>query len=206
VETFLWGLDIRFPAGVDEAGRGAWVGPVAAAAVILPADPLLQEYLPGVRDSKNMTPRERGYWGEVIKIIALSWSVAVASSREIDQLGILPATRLAMSRAISQLIPAPEHLLIDAVRLPEVAVPQTSLIKGDSLVLSISAASVLAKTFRDELLLGLDREYPAYGFARHKGYGTKVHQRALAENGPCPEHRFSYAPVRAAESAWSARV
>jgi len=205
-ETVLWGLDFHFPAGVDEAGRGAWAGPVSAAAVILPAGPHIQESLSGVRDSKQMTPRERGIWAEIIMQKALTWSVAFASSNEIDYLGILPATRLAMSRAIFQLTPVPEHLLIDAVRLPEVSIPQTSLIKGDSLVLSIAAASVLAKTFRDGLMLDLDREFPVYGFARHKGYGTMVHQQALAEYGPCPEHRFSYAPVRAAAAAETPQV
>jgi ribonuclease HII len=199
-------LDFRFPAGVDEAGRGAWAGPVSAAAVILPAGPHIQESLSGVRDSKQMTPRERRIWAEIIMQKALTWSVATASSQEIDQLGIVPATRLAMKRAISHLTPAPNHLLIDAVRLPEVTTPQTSLIKGDTLVLSIAAASVLAKTYRDGLMLDLDREFPVYGFARHKGYGTMVHQQALAENGPCPEHRFSYAPVRAAAATATPQV
>jgi ribonuclease HII len=199
-------LDFRFPAGVDEAGRGAWAGPVSAAAVILPADPYIRVSLSGVRDSKQMTPRERGIWAEIIMRKALTWSVATASSHEIDNLGILPATRLAMSRAISQLTPAPDHLLIDAVRLPEVTIPQTSLIKGDSLVLSIAAASVLAKTYRDGLMLDLDRDFPFYGFARHKGYGTMVHQQTLTEYGPCPEHRFSYTPVRAAAAAATPQV
>jgi ribonuclease HII len=199
-------MDFRFPAGVDEAGRGAWAGPVSAAAVILPADPNIQESLSGVRDSKQMTPRERGFWAEIIKLKALTWAVATASSREIDQLGIVPATRLAMSRAISQLTHAPDHLLIDAVRLPEIGVPQTSLIKGDCLVLSIAAASVLAKTSRDGLMLDLDRDFPVYGFARHKGYGTMVHQQTLAEYGPCPEHRYSYAPVRTAAAAATPQV
>jgi ribonuclease HII len=114
-------LGFRFPAGVDEAGRGAWAGPVSAAAVILPADPHIQENLSGVRDSKQMTPRERGFWAEIIKQKALAWAVATASSREIDQLGIVPATRLAMKRAISQLTPTPEHHpadLTDKGRLP----------------------------------------------------------------------------------------
>lgn len=205
-ETVLWGLGFRFPAGVDEAGRGAWAGPVSAAAVILPTNPHIQESLSGVCDSKQMTPRERGIWAEIIMQKAFIWAVATASSREIDEIGILPATRLAMKRAISQLTPAPEHLLVDAVRLLEFAIPQTSLIKGDSLVLSIAAASVLAKTYRDGLMLDLDRDFPVYGFARHKGYGTVVHQQALAEYGPCPEHRFSYAPVRAAAAAAAPQV
>jgi ribonuclease HII len=203
-ETVLWELGFCFPAGVDEAGRGAWAGPVSA--VILPAGPRIQESLSGVRDSKQMTARERGIWAEIIMEKALAWSVATASSHEIDNLGILPATRLAMSRAISNLTPAPEHLLIDAVRLPEISIPQTSLIKGDSLVLSIAAASVLAKTFRDSLMGDLDQDFPAYGFARHKGYGTRVHQQALTEYGTCPEHRFSYAPVRAAAAAATPQV
>ena len=121
----------------------------------------------------------------------------MASSQEIDALGILPATRLAMLRALQQLDPAPQHLLIDALRLPGSSLPQTPLIHGDTLCLSIAAASVLAKTTRDRQMKDLDLQYPAYGFARHKGYGTAYHQEALTKNGPCPIHRFSFAPVRA---------
>jgi ribonuclease HII len=122
--------------------------------------------------------------------------VGFATQAEIDEIGILPATRLAMQRALAQLAPAPEHLLIDAVRLPAVTLPQTVLIKGDVRSLSIAASSVLAKTARDALLVAWDEEYPVYGFARHKGYGTVLHQSALQKQGPCPLHRRSFAPIR----------
>jgi ribonuclease HII len=194
-ESVLWGYGLTCVAGLDEAGRGAWAGPVAAAAVILPPDPSIQDKLTGVRDSKQMSARERDFWEEQIKVLALDWSTGLASSREIDELGILPSTRLAMRRALDGLSLLPKHLLIDAVRLPGVPVPQTALIKGDGLVLSIACASVLAKTCRDAILMQLDKEYPGYAFARHKGYGTARHREALAGLGPCPEHRFSYRPV-----------
>jgi ribonuclease HII len=194
-ESVLWGYGLTCVAGLDEAGRGAWAGPVAAAAVILPPDPSIQDKLNGVRDSKQMSARERDFWEEQIKVLALDWSTGLASSREIDELGILPSTRLAMRRALDGLSLLPKHLLIDAVRLPGVPVPQTALIKGDSLVLSIACASVLAKTCRDAILVQFDKEYPGYAFARHKGYGTARHREALAGLGPCPEHRFSYRPV-----------
>jgi ribonuclease HII len=200
-ERILWDWGYRLPAGVDEAGRGAWAGPVSAAAVILPADERIQQTLSGVRDSKQMTPRERDQWAGVIRKTSIAWAVAVASSSEIDTLGILPATRLAMKRAVEALSLTPDHLLIDALRLPALGIPQTALIKGDTLVLSIAAASVLAKTHRDGLMVKLEGEFPSYGFTRHKGYGTRLHQQSLAEHGPCPEHRFSFAPVKAAAEA-----
>ncbi len=183
-------------AGLDEAGRGAWAGPVAAAAVILPPDPRLLQRLSGVRDSKQMTPAQRAHWAIEVKSAALSWAVGLASSQEIDALNILGATRLAMQRALEALQPVPQHLLIDALRLPAVSIPQTALVRGDARCLSIAAASVLAKTARDALMAELDGQYPAYGFARHKGYGTAAHRRALREAGPCLLHRFSFAPLR----------
>jgi ribonuclease HII len=195
-ETPLWQAGVTHLAGVDEAGRGAWAGPVSAGAVILPADERIVQRLEGVRDSKQMTAQQRERWAAEIKAAALSWGVGFASFDEIDCLGILPATRLAMQRALEQLVPAPEHLLIDAVLL-DLPLPQTSLIHGDALCLSIAAASVLAKTARDAVLRELDGLYPGYGFARHKGYGTAAHQAALAELGPCPVHRRSYAPIAA---------
>ena len=187
-------------AGLDEAGRGAWAGPVSAGAVILPQDADLCIQLKGVRDSKQMTPRQRATWAVKIRRTALAWGVGFASHTEIDALGILPATRLAMQRALAQLALPPQHLLLDAVRLPAVALPQTVLIKGDVRCLSIAAASVLAKTVRDELLVAWEQEYPGYGFARHKGYGTAAHRQALQEKGPCPLHRFSFAPIRELKS------
>jgi ribonuclease HII len=195
-ELPLWTTGTLHLAGLDEAGRGAWAGPVSAAAVILPQDVDLCILLKGVRDSKQMTPRQRCIWAVEIRRVALAWGVGFASHTEIDALGILPATRLAMQRALEQLVLPPQHLLLDAVRLPAVALPQTVLIKGDVHCLSIAAASVLAKTARDELLVAWDKEYPGYGFARHKGYGTAAHRQALLFKGPCQLHRLTFAPIR----------
>ena len=197
-ESTLWAAGVLRVAGVDEAGRGAWAGPVAAGAVILPPEPGIQETLAAVRDSKQMTARARSYWSGVIQEQALAWGVGFAAPAEIDTMGIAPASRLAMTRALSGCCVAAEHLLLDAFRLPESSLPQTPLIKGDARSLSIAAASVLAKTARDALMERLDEEYAGYGFARHKGYGTESHQSALAEMGPCAIHRFCYAPVQAA--------
>ncbi len=196
-EFSLWQNGISLVAGLDEAGRGAWAGPVAAAAVILaPASDLVTR-LKGVRDSKQMTPAQRARSADVIRAVALAWGVGFASSQEIDALGILPATRLAMQRALAQLDLAPEYLLLDAVRLPGIALPQTALIKGDCRVLSIAAASVLAKTERDRWMEKLEADFPGYSFARHKGYGTAVHRQALESLGPCGQHRASFRPIKA---------
>ena len=196
-ELSLWQRGLTAVAGLDEAGRGAWAGPVAAAAVVLPPEPGIAERLCGVRDSKQMTPLARRRWAGIVRENAVAWGVGFASNLEIDNLGILLATRLAMQRALEGCAAAgPAHLLIDALRLPGIPLPQTALIKGDARVLSIAAASVLAKTARDALLEELDSVYPGYGFARHKGYGTAAHQAALESLGPCLIHRFSFAPVR----------
>ncbi len=196
-EKALWKKGVTLIAGIDEAGRGAWAGPVAAAAVILPDDPLVIRHLAGVRDSKLMTPLQRSIWAIQIKKIARCWGLGLASNREIDAIGILPATRLAMKRAISKLSISPQHLLIDAVILIDLNIPQTNLIKGDSLILSIAAASVLAKTARDCIMCNLDLKYPSYGFSSHKGYGTPIHRRALYGHGPCPMHRVTFKPINA---------
>ncbi|RPJ49595.1 MAG: ribonuclease HII [Chloroflexi bacterium] len=201
-ESRLWDSGAIHIAGLDEAGRGAWAGPVAAGAVILPLDPKIADQLSGVRDSKQMTPADRTYWAEIIRTRALAWGVGFSTNVEIDELGIVPATRLAMTRALEGAYPPgcppfpADHLLIDALRLPDVPLPQTALIKGDARSLSIAAASILAKTARDALMVEFDEEYPAYGFARHKGYGTSSHWQALQIVGPCKIHRFSFEPVR----------
>jgi ribonuclease HII len=195
-EKNFWKNGIRLVAGIDEAGRGAWAGPVTAAAVILPADPKVLHTLYGVRDSKQMTAHQRDYWKHVIRKVSLSWSIGWGTVEEIDRVGILNATRLAMKRAVHGLKMVPLHLLIDAVQIKSLDIPQTSLIKGDVRVLSISAASVLAKTARDERMIHLDKSFPSYGFARHKGYGTVIHRDALSQFGPCKIHRFSFAPVK----------
>jgi len=183
-------------AGIDEAGRGAWAGPVYAAAVVLPIDPGLCSRLPGVRDSKQMTVLQRRTWAEAIKNCALAWAVASASNEEIDAVGILPATRLAMERAVAGLSMRPCSLLVDAVQLPNIPLPQVALVHGDALSLSIASASVLAKTARDEVMIALSEEYPAYGFEHNKGYGVKYHQEAILKSGVCRLHRRSYAPIR----------
>lgn len=194
-ESRLWARGYPRVAGLDEAGRGAWAGPVAAGAVILPPTPEITTQLNRVRDSKQMTALQRAFWAEEIKARALAWGVGFATSEEVDQMGIVPATRLAMERAVAALGEAPQHLLIDALRLPELDLPQTALVKGDARSLSIAAASVLAKTARDALMVQLDSQYPEYGFACNKGYGTPAHWSALQSAGPCPVHRFSFAPV-----------
>jgi ribonuclease HII len=196
-EARLWQANHTRIAGLDEAGRGAWCGPVTAGAVILPADKKIQLILCGVRDSKLMSARQREHWAVRIKETAVAWCVGTASPAEIDRLGIVPATRLAMQRAVAGLIPSPDYLLIDAVKLPQLPIPQKSIIRGDQQSLSIAAASILAKTARDTSLTSMAQTYPGYGFERHKGYGTRLHQQNLQKLGPCEIHRRSFAPVKA---------
>jgi len=191
-EANLWGQGLSRVAGIDEAGRGALAGPVAAAAIVLPPDPTWAQRLKGVRDSKQMSPVQRAGWAIRLKEIAWGWGVGLASAEEIDSLGIVPATHLAAQRALTHLPATPEHLLLDCLFLPESALPQTSLIKGDCRSLSIAAASILAKTARDALLCELDRQYPGYGLARHKGYGTAAHCAALERLGQSPLHRKTF--------------
>jgi ribonuclease HII len=182
-------------AGIDEAGRGPLAGPVVAAAVILDdARPIA-----GLRDSKLLRASARDELAGRIRARALAWSVAHCDVEEIDALNILQATLLAMRRAVDGLAIAPAAALVDGDRCPDLACPVRAIVKGDRDVPVISAASILAKTVRDAMLVALDREYPAYGFARHKGYGTREHLAALARHGPCPAHRRSFAPVRQTE-------
>jgi len=195
LEQAYWQVGIISVGGIDEAGRGAWAGPVSAGVVVLPPDPNLALALHGVRDSKQMTPIQRTAWAAQIKSAAAAWGVGMASHQEIDALGILPATRLAAGRALAALPFSPEVLILDWLDLPQAPLPQTALVKGDGRALSISCASVLAKTTRDALLVELDALYPAYGFAAHKGYGTAAHQAALRLYGPCPIHRLSFKPL-----------
>jgi ribonuclease HII len=196
-EAPLWEASVLRVAGIDEAGRGAWAGPVAAGAVVLPRAVDLPQRLCGVRDSKQMTPAQREHWAVEIRAAALDWGIGFASAAEIDAIGILPATRLAVRRALENLAFPPQHLLVDFLALPEIELPQLALVKGDQRSLSIACASVLAKTARDALLVGFDHDYPGYGFALHKGYGTRAHQAALARLGPTSIHRMSFAPLRA---------
>ena len=197
-EEALWKQGFLAVAGIDEAGRGCWEGPVTAGAVILPTDPGIAEKLKGVLDSKLMTPAERDSMFDVIQKHAAAWAVAEADNREIDRIGILNATKSAMKRALQGLGVKPDHLLIDFVRLHDVTIPQTGIKHGDMLSLSIACASVLAKVTRDRWMQTVAAElYPQYGFDRHKGYGTKQHQEALAEYGPCPLHRMTFRPLAA---------
>jgi len=192
-------------AGLDEAGRGAWAGPVVAAAVILPVDDrdspsstkaTLAEELKGVRDSKLLSPRRREELLEVIRAKARAVSVGVVGPEDIDLQGIVPATRRAMCLALNGLEVSPDYLLIDYLLLPEVSVPQRAMAHGDRLCLSIAAASIIAKVHRDRLMMELDVRFPGYGLAQHKGYGTIAHRMALARLGPTPIHRLSWAPCR----------
>jgi ribonuclease HII len=195
-ELALWREGCRFVAGVDEAGRGAIAGPVAAGAVVLPDNiPGLFDQLHGVRDSKVMTAQEREKWALRIKAIAVSWGVGFASHEEIDAVGIAPATRLAVSRALEKLNCPVEYILVDYIKLPEIKIPQTPLVKGDARSLSIAAASILAKTARDALMVEMDEEFPGYAFASNKGYGTEAHRKAIDNRGPCEQHRRTFAPV-----------
>ena len=186
-----------FIAGLDEAGRGCLAGPVVAAAVILPLDDTAcATYLSGVRDSKQLTALARESLYDVIMQYALAVGVGMGSVELIDERNILQATKFAMRSAIEQLSIPPHALLLDALLLHDVPLPQRSIIKGDARCLSIAAASIIAKVTRDRLMLQLDQQYPAYGFAQHKGYGTEAHLAALRTHGASPIHRQSFAPVR----------
>ena len=186
-------------AGVDEAGRGPLAGPVVASAVVL--DPRCP--VDGLADSKKLTAIRRDHLAVQIKRHAIAWSVAWADPAEIDAINILAATMLAMRRAILGLSVTPAHVLIDGNRLPDLRFGQRriegeAIIGGDDIIPAISAASIIAKTTRDRMMVSLDKIYPRYEFARHKGYGTEIHRRKLREFGPCSEHRQTFAPVRAA--------
>jgi ribonuclease HII len=187
-------------AGLDEAGRGALAGPVCVGAVILPKNsPLLSSTLSRVRDSKQLTSLERSRLAPAIQETALAWGVGFSSAEEIDQLGIVPATRLAASRALEMLPLFPDFLLTDfRLELPELDIPQAAIVKGDQRSLSIACASIIAKTARDDLMYALDEEYPDYGFIRHKGYGTLVHRDRIAAFGYSPIHRTTF-KIKSAE-------
>jgi ribonuclease HII len=178
-------------AGIDEAGRGPLAGPVVAAAVILPT----RCRLSGINDSKQLSAGERERLYAAILERAVGMGIGSADVEEIDQLNILEATRLAMRRALDQLVPSPDYLLIDALVLPGVRVSIRPIIKGDSLSLSIAAASIIAKVTRDRLMATYHDMFPEYGFLSHKGYGTTEHLRRLARHGPCSIHRRTYVPV-----------
>lgn len=180
--------------GVDEAGRGPLAGPVMAAAVML--DP--ERPIPGLRDSKKLSATKREQLAQAIRLNAAAWCVAEASVAEIDQLNILQATMLAMQRAVSGLGRAPDDVWVDGNRCPNWAWRSQAVVKGDDKVAAIAAASILAKTARDQFMQQLHAEFPAYGFFQHMGYGTAVHLAALKTHGACPHHRRSFGPVKLA--------
>lgn len=194
-EAIMWEIEnahyeqgVQIICGVDEAGRGPLAGPVCAAAVILPKG--LE--IPGLNDSKKLTDKKRRELMPIIKEQALAYGIAFASHEEIDQINILQATFLAMERALAQLQIKPDLALIDGNRKKEFGLPVETVVKGDSRSANIAAASVLAKVTRDDYMEAMELEYPGYGFAVHKGYGTKAHYDALREKGPCPIHRMTF--------------
>ncbi|MGD9763240.1 MAG: ribonuclease HII [Candidatus Binatia bacterium] len=190
-ERVLWGQGITRVAGVDEVGVGPLAGPVVAAAVILPHECALR----GIDDSKRLTPAARTHMDGAIRGCAIAFGIGVVEVADVDRLNIYRAALEAMRRAVCALAVPAEQLLVDARRIPEVDIPQTALIKGDARSYSIAAASIVAKVARDAMMDLLDREYPEYGFARHRGYATAEHLAVLARLGPCPAHRRSFLPV-----------
>lgn len=190
-EKDLYKKGLKLIAGVDEVGRGPLVGPVVSACVILPVNYKLD----GLTDSKKLSEKKRNYFYEILKKDAISIGVGEVSAEEIDKINIYEASKLAMKKAINNLQVLPEHVLIDAMRL-DIDIPSTSIIHGDSLSLSIAAASVIAKVTRDKMMYELHEKYPMYHFDKHKGYPTKLHLECLKKYGPLKNYRFSYKPVK----------
>jgi len=195
-ERLLRARGFTWIAGIDEAGRGPLAGPVVAAAVVLP-EKFRHRVL---TDSKQLSPRQRELlYSEITLHTGTVWGVAAVEPVEIDRVNILRATHLAMQLAVAQLTPAPDHVLIDGLPVRGFPIAQTALVQGDTLSFSIAAASVIAKVTRDRMMLDFDTQFPHYGFAQHKGYGTELHLERLRQHGPCPIHRRSFLPVRQAE-------
>jgi len=191
-EAALWVRGVERIAGVDEAGMGTLAGPVVAAAAILP-----RAFRPrGIDDSKRLDARERERLALEVKGAAVAWAIGVATAEEVDAMNVYRAGLLAMRRAVEGLAVRPEHLLVDARRIPELRLPQQGIVKGDARSLTIAAASILAKTARDATMRELDERHPGYGFASHKGYSAPEHLEALRRLGPCAVHRRTFAPVR----------
>ena len=195
-EHALWKEGIIYVAGIDEAGRGSLAGPVTAAAVILPQMEKVPVFFSAVQDSKQLSTEAREWERKKIEENSLDWGVGYASNLEIDRYGIVPATRLAVRRALEEVKNQPQHLLVDYIVLPNNPLPQTRLVKGDARSLSIAAASILAKTHRDALMITLAEKYPEYELGTNKGYGTAAHREAIQRYGPSPLHRMSFAPMR----------
>lgn len=202
-ESYLTDHGYRDLAGVDEVGRGALAGPLMAGAVILPdVESILQdmEFWSTVRDSKTISFKKRALMAEGITARARAWSIGTVEADELDQIGVAAANRTAMERAVWGLNIEPDYLLIDATTI-DMSQPQQGIIDGDALSLSIAAASIIAKVARDTIMIDMDTVWPGYGFAAHKGYAARVHLQAITDIGPCPIHRFCYAPIRAAAEA-----
>lgn len=206
-ERDLHAEGVRIVAGVDEVGRGALAGPLMAAAVVLPSIEIIErdiDFWVNVRDSKTLSAARRAQLATEIISRTVSWSTAAIEPNELDVLGVGPANRIAMERAVLGLELEPEVLLIDAMTI-ESSTWQIGIIDGDALSMSIAAASIVAKVARDTLMIGAGEDWPAYGFARHKGYGVPSHIAALHEHGPCEIHRRCFAPVRLAQDIADAR-
>ncbi len=184
--------------GIDEAGRGALAGPVVAAAVLLPLhNEVAMGKLTAVNDSKQLSPKKRDIFYDLILEHALAYGVGMESAAVVDEFGIIQATKLAMKTAVYQISPAPDYLLIDGrIRLSFLNIPQQSIIRGDSKSLSIAAASIIAKVTRDRVMVEMGALYPIYGFAQHKGYGTQMHRDVIGVHGACLIHRQTFAPIR----------
>jgi ribonuclease HII len=199
-ESALWSAGLLRIAGVDEAGRGPLAGPVVAAAVILPPAWLAADLPPelrGLNDSKQLTEtRRESFFAALTSRPEIQFAIAAVDAATIDQINILQATHRAMNEALAQLAPPPEHALVDGTRVKTLRFPQTPIVKGDARSYSIAAASVLAKVTRDREAAEWDRQWPEYGFAEHKGYGTPQHLEAIRQHGPCPIHRRSFAPLK----------
>ena len=202
-ERVLWSQGIARVAGVDEAGRGPLAGPVVAAAAILPprwADAGLPAALAGLNDSKQLTaPQREKYFEFLTRCAEIEFGIALVDAGVIDEINILQATHRAMNDALAKLNPLPPHALVDGRPVKTLRVPQTAIVKGDARSYSIAAASVLAKVTRDRLMLDYAAQFPAYGFAEHKGYGTAKHLAAIAKHGACPIHRLTFAPLKQPE-------
>ena len=203
-ERELWSRGMTRVAGVDEAGRGPLAGPVVAAAVIFPpawTKTGFDERLRDLNDSKQLTERQRkDFFSILTSNSEICFAIAVVDAETIDHINILQATHRAMNDALARLQPQPEHVLVDGRPVKSMSLPNTALVKGDARSYSIAAASVLAKVTRDRMMLEFDEQFSGYGFAEHKGYGTPQHLAALAERGPCPIHRISFAPLKLEEA------
>ncbi len=187
-ERALWAAGRRYIAGVDEVGRGPLAGPVVAAAVILPQDFALL----GVNDSKKLSPKRREILFDQIREAAVAYAIGRREPQRVDEINVLEATKESMRDALAALSVRPDHVLIDAITLRGLQIPQTAIVHGDATSISIAAASILAKVTRDREMIEMDRIWPGYGFEQHKGYGTKQHYEALAALGPCPIHRKTF--------------